>query len=170
MVLIFILTLVLLPAILWQEVELSFISRDFKENVTYTFLLPAGYKQIIFDPEEGGRQLVLFQYPSGATFYMTNDANCHPNGYNLDKAQSDWAPGAGNYLVDNDLLADPDIHQEYSIPDKVEYSGHNLRFRWWRDLQSYEISYGYLKANRKWKKLFDQVFDSIIETGRAKRL
>ena len=154
---------VLLPVEL-QEVELSFHSHIFEEGITYRLLLPTGYKQIVLKPEERGLQIVLFQYPSGATFYVTNDPNDHPNWQNIKKIQPEWAPGAGIFLVDNDYLADPEMHQEYNIPEKAEYSGHNFRFRWWRDFQTYEISYGYLRASKKWKNLFEKAMNSIIET------
>ena len=160
------LAIILLPTG-WNEVEVSFISRDLQEETTYSFLLPEGYKQMIADPGEGGRKTIYFLYPSGATFYITNDANVHPNARALRNIEYDWDISGlptDHYLVDNELLADPSIHQEYSIPDKTDYSGHSFRSRWWRDIQTYEISYGYLQASKKWKNLFEQVIDSIKMT------
>ena len=157
--------IVLLP-VNWQEVELSFISRDFQEVVIYSFILPSGYKQIITDSGEGGRQTVLFTYPSGATFYITNDSNCHPNYLNIRKKIPVIVPWADSFLVDNEVLLDPSIQQEYCIPDnlKYDYSGYSIRSLWWRDVQSFEISYGYLRVNKKWKALLEQTIESMKET------
>ena len=160
-------TLVLFPAD-WQEIELSFISRDFKEILSYSFTLPPGYKQINYSPGERGRQTIIFQYPCGAIFYITNDSNCHPNSSNLQHI-TEWAPGAGNNLVDNELLADPFIRQQYCIPNKTDFYGHNFRYRWWRDIETYEISYGYLRAPKKWKGYFEQVLCSMRETRQVRK-
>ena len=146
--------IVLLP-VNWQEVDLSFISRDFQEVVNYSFILPSGYKQIIDDPGEDGRQTIMFTYPSGATFYITNDSNCHPNYFNIRKRIPVIVPWADSFLVDNEVLMDPSIQQEYCIPDnlKYDYSGYSIRSSWWRDIQTFDISYGYLHVKKKVESL-----------------